>query len=122
MSALFGMTVCCVCVCVCICLCVCMCVGVYGFFVIEVSSSFFFFFFLYCLLQAVKIHIEDHSVSSRVILCMEGWMAGWTMERVGVSRRPLGEGGGGGQVATVGGAPLKIPIDWLINQKALKAS
>lgn len=37
-------------------------------------------------------------------------------ESVGASRRLLGEGaGGGGQAVTVGGAPLKIPIDWLIN-------
>ena len=98
---------------VCVCMCVCVCgVYVYGFFVIEV---FFPSFLSYCLLQAVKIHIEDHSVSSRVILCLEGWMEGWMMERAGVKKRPEGEGGGGGQAAKVGGAPLRIPIEWLIN-------
>lgn len=43
---------------------------------------------------------------------MEGWMIVW----VGASNRSLrAGGGGGGQVAMVGGAPVKIPIDWLIN-------
>lgn len=45
-------------------------------------------------------------------------MEGWTTEWVGARKRPLGEGGRGGrQVAKVGGALLKIPIDWLINLK-----
>lgn len=66
--------------------------------------------FLYCLLQAVKIHIEDHSVSSRVILCLGGWMMVW----VEASNRVQLEGGGG-RVAMAGGAPVEIPIDWLIN-------
>lgn len=69
---------------------------------------------VYCLLEAVKIHIEDHSVSSRVIFSKQGWMEGWKRREV--------EGGGAGRTAQVGGAPLKIPIDWLISQKALKAS
>lgn len=53
---------------------------------------------------------------------MEGWMEGWLTEWAGARERPQVEGGGGGQEAKVGGAPRKIPIDWLINQKALKAS
>lgn len=69
---------------------------------------------VYCLLEAVKIHIDDHSVSSRVIFSKQGWMEGW-------KRREEGRGGAG-RAAQVGGAPLKIPIDWLISQKALKAS
>lgn len=74
----------CVYVCVHVRVCVRVCgVYVYGFFVIEVPPSF-----SYCLLQAVKIHIEDHSVSSRVILCMDGWMQGWMMEWVGARKRP----------------------------------
>lgn len=76
----------------------------------EVFSSFL----VYCLLEAVKIHIDDHSVSSRVIFSKQGWMQGR-------ERREEG-GGGAGRAAQAGGAPLKIPIDWLISQKALKAS
>lgn len=80
-----------------------VCVGGsdYGFFVIEVFSLF-----SYCLLQAVKIHIEDHSVSSRVIFNM----AGWRMERAGAPGE-MGAREGWAVVAAVGGAPLKIPID-----------
>lgn len=82
----------------------------YGFFVIEVVPLL-----SYCLLQAVKIHIEDHSVSSRVILCIEGGMMGWMLECVGVKKRPGREEEGGRQAAQVGGALLIIPIDQLIN-------
>lgn len=51
-------------------------------------------------------------------------MEGCATERAGTRERLQGEGGGdgGGQATKVGGAPLRIPIDWLINQKALKAS
>lgn len=123
-TALFGMEVF-VCVAVfvvCVCECVWVCVCVLWVFMAFLSSRFVPLF-SYCLLQAVKIHIEDHSVSSRVIFCMEGWMEGWMTEWVGAIKRSQGEGvGGGGNAATVGGAPLKIPIEWLINQKALKAS
>lgn len=115
-----------VCVRVCACLCMCACVYVCECRVfmafLSLRFRFVLFFFLYCLLQVVKIHIEDHSVSSRVILRMEGWMEGWMTVWEGASNRSQGEGGGGGQVAMAGGAPRKIPIDWLINQKALKAS
>lgn len=91
-------------------------------FMAYLSLRFLPLFFVYCLLQAVKIHIEDHSVNSRVILCMEGWMEGWMTEWAGAREGPQMEGGEGGQAAKLGGAPRKIPIDWLINQKALKAS
>lgn len=108
LSALFGLVYVCVCEVygVCVCKCSVMWVGVkwvYGFFVIRVCPRW-----VYCLLLAVKIHIEDHSVSSRVIFTKEGWMEGW--------KRPRGKGGGGaGRAAKVDGAPLKIPIDWLIS-------
>lgn len=57
-----------VCVDVDVCVFVCVwCVRVFmAFSVIEISPSF-----SYCLLQDLKIHIEAHSVSSRVILCMD---------------------------------------------------
>lgn len=64
----------------CVSLCVCVCVHVFMAFLslrlCPLSS--------YCLLQAVKIHIEDHSVSSRVILGIEFRMVGWMSEWVGV--------------------------------------
>lgn len=56
-------------------------------------------------------------------------MAWWAWPVKGPSgRRERGEGsveeggGGGGQAAQVGGAPLVIPIDWLINLSAQVAA
>lgn len=54
-------------------------------------------------------------MSSRVILGIEGKMVGWMSEWVGVKYRPDAGEGGEGQAVQLGGAPLIIPIDWLIN-------